>query len=152
VDDIEHPDQMLFDLDPGDDVSWDFVCETALRMRDLFRASGLEPWPKATGGEGLHVVVPIQRSGTHDDVAGIAKVVAVGFARTNRRYTVRSGAKNRPGKIFIDYRGNGRGQTGVGAWSPRARPNFPIAAPLSWSEVERGLPSDAYTINRLPPV
>jgi len=152
VDDIERPDQMLFDLDPGDGVPWELVCETALRMHDIFRSAGLDPWPKATGGKGLHVVVPIQRSGTHDQVAAIAQGVAVDFARTDRRYTTTSGAKNRRGKIYIDFRRNGRGQTGVGAFSPRARPNFPIAVPFTWAEVERGLPADAYTMSRLPPL
>ena len=56
----------------------------------------------------------------------------------------------RRGKIFIDYLRNGRGQTAIGTFSPRARVNFPIAAPFSWTEVQRDLPSDDYTMQRLP--
>ena len=60
VDDIEHPDTLVFDLDPGEGVPWQFVVETALRMRELLRTEGLESWPKLTGGRGVHVMVPVE--------------------------------------------------------------------------------------------
>jgi bifunctional non-homologous end joining protein LigD len=152
VDDIEHPDQMVFDLDPGDDVPWDFVTATALSMREMLQQDGLKPWPKGTGGKGLHVMIPVPPVRTHDDVSAMAKRIAARFAKGDSRYTILSSVAGRRGKIFIDYLRNGRGQTAIGAFSPRARVNFPIAAPFSWSEVERNLPSDAYTMHRLPPL
>lgn len=152
VDDIEHPDQMVFDLDPGDNVPWQFVTATALSMRAMLQQKGLDAWPKGTGGKGLHVMVPIEPMQTHDEVSATAKRLAAQFAKTDSRYTILSRVAGRRGKIFIDYLRNGRGQTAIGAFSPRARVNFPIAAPFSWTEVERGLPSDAYTMQRLPPL
>jgi bifunctional non-homologous end joining protein LigD len=152
VDDIEHPDQMVFDLDPGDDVPWDFVTATALSMRRMLQQEGFDPWPKATGGKGLHLMIPVAPLQTHDEVSATAKRLAAQFAKTDSRYTVLASVARRRGKIFIDYLRNGRGQTAIGAFSPRARVNFPIAAPFSWTEVQRNLPSDAYTMHRLPPL
>jgi bifunctional non-homologous end joining protein LigD len=60
------------------------------------------------------------------------------------------GLEDRPGKLFIDYLRNGRGTTAVGAYSPRVRPGFSIAAPVTWAEVERGVQSDAFTMDKPP--
>jgi len=59
VDDVEHADMLVFDLDPGEGVEWDFVVATALRMRELLEKEGLAPWPKLTGGKGLHLMAPL---------------------------------------------------------------------------------------------
>jgi bifunctional non-homologous end joining protein LigD len=61
VDDIEHPDMLVFDLDPGDGILWTFVTDTAFALRDFLAAEGLNSWPKSTGGKGLHLMVPITR-------------------------------------------------------------------------------------------
>ena len=66
VDDIEHPDLLVFDLDPGAGVAWEFVIESALRLRKLLQDEGLDSWPKTTGGKGLHLMVPIERDISHD--------------------------------------------------------------------------------------
>ena len=66
VDDIERADRIVIDLDPGDGVEWGFVVETALTIRDLLRREGLEPWPKLTGGRGLHLMAPLEASIAHD--------------------------------------------------------------------------------------
>ena len=60
IDDIERPDMLVFDLDPGEGVAWDFVIETALRLRRMLQDEGLEPWPKLTGGKGLHLMAPLE--------------------------------------------------------------------------------------------
>jgi len=66
------------------------------------------------------------------------------------RYTTSASIAKRLGRLFIDYLRNGRGTTAIGAYSPRARPGFPIAAPVTWREVERGIRPDAFTMDRLP--
>jgi bifunctional non-homologous end joining protein LigD len=151
VDDIEHPDQMIFDLDPGQGVEWDFVIETALRLREFLQAEGFEPWPKTTGGKGLHLIVPLDRSRDADEVHRYSRTLAQRFAtRAPRRYITSARLKDRPGNLFIDFLRNGRGTTAVGAYSPRARPGFPIAAAVTWAEVERGVRSDAFTMDNPP--
>jgi bifunctional non-homologous end joining protein LigD len=151
VEDIEHPDRLVFDLDPGDGVAWEFVIETALSLRALLQAEGLKPWPKLTGGKGLHLMAPIAGRIDHDEARRYAKKLAQKVAASAPdRYTLAADPRKRRGRIFIDYLRNGRGTTAVGAWSPRARPGFPIAAPVSWRQVEQGIRPDAFSMNRLP--
>jgi bifunctional non-homologous end joining protein LigD len=77
VDDLEHPDTLVFDLDPGEGVEWGFVVETAFRLRDLLAADDHDCWPKTTGGKGLHVMVPITPDmpwdAAHEYTRGIAR-------------------------------------------------------------------------------
>ena len=147
IDDIEHPDMIVFDLDPGEGVEWEFVIETALRLREELRAQGLEPWPKLTGGKGLHVVAPISPGMDWAAAKAYSKSIAEKVAATApQRYTTSAALATRPGRLFIDYLRNGRGTTAVGAWSPRARTGFPIAAPVSWADVQNGIEADALTL------
>jgi bifunctional non-homologous end joining protein LigD len=151
VDDIEHPDLLVFDLDPGEGIGWEFVVETAFRLRKLLADDGLDCWPKTTGGKGLHIMMPVERklawNPAHDYTRGIAQRLA---ATEPDRYTVSAALSDRPGKLFIDYLRNGRGTTAVGAYSPRARPGFPIAAPVTWKDIERGVRPDSFSMDELP--
>jgi bifunctional non-homologous end joining protein LigD len=151
VDDIEHPDTLVFDLDPGDGVSWGFVIESALAMREILLKSGHDSWPKLTGGKGIHIMVPIERTMTHDAAHRYARGLAQQLAVTApRRYTLSATMSQRKGRLFIDFLRNGRGTTAVGTYSPRARQGFPIAAPVTWRDVESRIAPDAFTLFRLP--
>jgi bifunctional non-homologous end joining protein LigD len=149
VDDIEHADMLVFDLDPGDGVAWDFVIETASRMRELLESEGFKPWPKLTGGKGLHLMAPLPGKLTHDDAHNYARRLAQRLGATDPdRYVTSASLTRRPGRLFIDYLRNGRGTTAVGAYSPRVRQGFPIAAPVTWKQVERGIKPDTFTMRR----
>ena len=148
VDDYEHADQLVFDLDPGEGVPWDFMIQTALALRELLEAEGLASWPKATGGKGLHLMVPLARRMTHDAAHAYAKRLARRLAAIDERLITVADPAKRGGRIFIDFLRNGRGTTAVGTYSPRARPGFPVAAPLTWRQVENGVPPQAYTMKR----
>jgi len=151
VDDMERPDTLVFDLDPGEGVEWRFVTDTAFALKDLLAREGLRCWPKLTGGKGIHLMVPIERSMLWDPAHEYARRLAENFiARDRGRYTLSASPSARSGKLFIDYLRNGRGTTAVGAWSPRARPAFPIAAPITWADVRRGIRPDAFTIEHRP--
>jgi bifunctional non-homologous end joining protein LigD len=76
VDDIEQADRIVLDLDPGVGVDWEFVVETALALRELMEAEGLESWPKLTGSKGIHVMVPLADSMTHDAARTYARGLA----------------------------------------------------------------------------
>jgi bifunctional non-homologous end joining protein LigD len=120
-------------------------------MRELLEKEGLDPWPKLTGGKGLHLMAPLARKLTHDAAHAYARRLAQRLASTDReRYITSASLARRPGKLFIDYLRNGRGTTAVGAYSPRVREGFPIAAPVTWREVERGIKPDAFTMRRPP--
>lgn len=146
VDDIEHADRLVIDLDPGPDVTWEPVVEAALRMRDLLKEEGLESWPKLTGGKGIHLMAPLDKPQTHDRVHSWARRLCATLAGKNPRQYILSAQAQRRGVIFLDYLRNGRGTTAVGPYSPRARKGFPIAAPTTWGRIESGIRPDAYTM------
>jgi len=152
VDDIEHPDVLVFDLDAGQGVSYDFVRETALTLREMLEEEGFEPWPKLTGGKGVHLMAPIAPDLEWDAAHAYCKDIAERLAATAPdRYTTNAALAARKGRLFIDYLRNGRGTTAIGTYSPRARPGFPVAAPVDWRDIERGMRPDAFTIAD-PPV
>lgn len=149
VDDIERADRLVVDLDPGEDVEWSFVVETALAMKELLEREGLVPWPKLTGGKGVHLMAPLPELIKHDVARVMARSLAAGLAATNaRRYTTLADPAARRGRIYLDYLRNGRGNTAIGAYSPRVREGFPIAAPSTWKDLAHGVRPDAFTINR----
>ena len=134
---FEHPDRLVFDLDPGADVPWTRVQEAAQLVQAFLAQLGLPCFLKTSGGKGLHLVVPIKRLHDWDTAKGFSQAVVVHMARTiPQRFVARSGARNRVGKIFIDYLRNGLGATTVCAWSARARPGLGISVPVAWGELQ----------------
>jgi bifunctional non-homologous end joining protein LigD len=154
VDDLEHADTMVFDLDPGPGVPWSFVVDTAFTLRELLeQADFTRTWPKLTGGKGLHVMVPLTKPMTHDVAHRESRAIAEQLARLDpERYTVSAALSARKGKLFLDYLRNGRGTTAVGTYSPRARAPGTIAAPVTWNALEQpSIRPDQYTMES-PPV
>jgi bifunctional non-homologous end joining protein LigD len=118
-----------------------------LTLRDLLHAEGLKPWPKVTGGKGLHLMAPLGQPIPHDGARRYARrLVQTLVDKKPDRYLLSASPAGRRGRIFLDYLRNGRGNTAIGAYSPRARPHFPIASPVTWSQVEQGIAADAFTI------
>ena len=151
VSDVEHADRVVMDLDPDEGLPWSRVTEGALTLRRMLDDIGLQSFVKATGGKGLHVVVPLRPRHDWVEIKGFAKWLAEELvAREPDGYTAVMAKKKRHGKIFIDYLRNQRGANAVTAYSARARPNAPVAAPLTWHEVEEGMRSDAFTVRTLP--
>jgi DNA ligase D len=138
VDQPERPDRLVFDLDPDESLPWREVVNAAFEVRDALAAQGLIPFLKTTGGKGLHLVVPIQRRRSWDEVAAFCE----GFARqmaaqTPGRYTANMAKAQRRGRIYLDYLRNQRSATAVAAYSLRARPGAPASTPLGWEELQR---------------
>jgi len=147
---FQHPDRMVFDLDPGEAVPWAQVQEAAQLMRAFLKQLGLPSFLKTSGGKGLHVVVPVRRVHDWDTVKGFSQAIVQHMARTiPQRFVARSGPKNRVGKIFIDYLRNGLGATTVCAWSARARPGLGISVPVAWSELPSLRAGDHWTVKTL---
>jgi len=146
VEDFEHADRIVVDLDPGEDVEWEAVADTALELRALMKREGFDTWPKLTGGKGVHLMAPLDEPMLHDRAHRIARGICSDFAaRAPNRYILSAQAK-RVSRIFLDYLRNGRGTTAIGTYSPRARQGFPIAAPVTWARLEQGIRPDAFTI------
>ena len=132
----EQPDRLIFDLDPGEGVSWEAVIQGAIEVRDYLEDLNLVSFVKTSGGKGLHVVVPLRPKTSWDEARAFAAGVAAGMTKASPSlYTDTMAKKARTGRIFIDYLRNGRGATAVAAYSTRARVGAPVSTPLSWDEL-----------------
>ncbi|HEU0098603.1 MAG TPA: non-homologous end-joining DNA ligase [Allosphingosinicella sp.] len=133
--DVERPDRIAIDLDPGEGIGFAEVREGALQVRQSLAAIGLESWPLLTGGKGVHVVVPIRPEAQWDEARAFASRFCAALAGLlPDRFTVALPKKERTGRIFLDYLRNQRTATAIMPWSLRAREGAPVATPLSWSE------------------
>ena len=133
---IDRPDRVIFDLDPGEGVTWPHVQEAALLMRALLAELQLASWLKTSGGKGLHVVVPLVPELAYDVVKGFSQAVVTHLAKTiPERFVAKSGGANRVGRIFVDYLRNGPRQTTAAAFSARARPGLGVSMPVAWEQL-----------------
>ncbi|MEJ0028660.1 MAG: DNA ligase D [Rhizomicrobium sp.] len=150
--DPETPERIILDLDPAPDIGFDRVVEGAQELRKRLGALGFEPFVKTTGGKGLHVVIAI-RNATWPEAKAFAKAMATGLEEDMpERYTTTIAKKARTGKIFVDYLRNDRTSTGVAPWSTRAREGCPIAVPIAWAQVKKGLDPKAFNIRTIAPL
>ncbi|HUF89881.1 MAG TPA: non-homologous end-joining DNA ligase [Gemmatimonadota bacterium] len=145
ADEIDRPDRLIFDLDPPDE-EFELVRFAAREMRELLRELGLDPYVMATGGRGLHLVVPLDRSADFDTVRAFARdVTGTLAARHDDRLTIETRKNKRRGRLFLDYLRNAYAQTGVPPYAVRPRPGAPVAVPLDWDELpDPDLRGDAY--------
>jgi bifunctional non-homologous end joining protein LigD len=133
---IDKPDRMVFDIDPGEGVTWARVQEAALLVRTLLDELKLKSWLKTSGGKGLHVVVPLAPKLDYDTVKAFSQAVVQHLARTvPSRFVAKSGAANRIGKVFVDYLRNGHGATTAAAFSARSRPGLGVSMPVAWEQL-----------------
>jgi bifunctional non-homologous end joining protein LigD len=152
ADDLEHPDKMIFDLDPPEgteDVR--AVRQAALDVRAVLAELDLQAWVQTTGSKGFHVLVPLDRTAGFDEVRRFARDVARVLVRRHQdKYTLEERKKKRGGRIFLDMLRNAYGATSVAPYSVRARPGAPVATPLDWHEVEAGASPREWTIQNIP--
>jgi bifunctional non-homologous end joining protein LigD len=148
---LERPDRLTFDLDPDPSVTWPQVIEAAHLTKTLLDELGLVCFLKTTGGKGLHIVTPIQRTLGWDEAKSFAKLVADHLVATiPQRFTSNMAKRARKGKIFIDYLRNAREATAIAAYSTRAKPGAPVSMPIEWDELSEDLPSDHFTVLNAP--
>jgi bifunctional non-homologous end joining protein LigD len=147
--DIEHPDRLVFDLDPDESVTWPRLVEAARLVRQLLDGLGLTSFAKLTGGKGIHVVAPLAPERGWAGVSRFARAVAEGIVSVApERYTANMRKDARAGKVFVDYLRNARGATAVEVYSTRAKSGGTVAVPVRWDELAR-LRSDAYTVRTI---
>ncbi|PXV55810.1 bifunctional non-homologous end joining protein LigD [Dyella jiangningensis] len=141
--DTTHADRIVFDMDPGEGVSWARVQAAARLARRWLDELGLQSFLRCTGGKGLHVVVPLRPAAPWAEVKSFAKSFAEAMAQAQpEEFIAVSTLSRRKGLIFVDYLRNGRGATSVASYSLRARAGAPVAVPLRWSELGK-LPGPA---------
>jgi bifunctional non-homologous end joining protein LigD len=136
ADRLDRPDLAVFDLDPDPSVPWERVKETAAVLRALLGEVGLLSFVRTTGGKGVHVVAPLERRSTWEEVRGFTKGIALELVRlAPAQFTAKMSKAGRKGKIFIDWVRNTPEATAIASYSPRARPGAPVAVPLAWEEL-----------------
>jgi bifunctional non-homologous end joining protein LigD len=134
--DIERPNRIIWDLDPGPSVTWKQVVQAARLVRDVLKTLGLKSWVKTTGGRGLHVVVPLTPGRNVAECLQFSRDVAGAIVRIDPRlYTTTFAKAGRERKILIDYLRNNRTNTTICAFSPRARAGAPVSVPLAWNNL-----------------
>lgn len=150
-DDVERPNRVVFDLDPGADVEWAAVVRAARMVRDALAALQLEAWVKTTGGRGLHIVVPLVPHADWSQCLEFTRTLSERFEQAHPDlYTTAFAKAGRSRKILVDYLRNNRTNTSIAAYSTRARKGAPVGVPLAWEELRGSLNPARFTVLTAP--
>jgi bifunctional non-homologous end joining protein LigD len=150
VGNLERPDRIVLDLDPGDEVPWTRVMDAGRLVRKVLSAIDLDSWCKTTGGRGLHVVIPLVPHAGWQDCLRFARAIAEALARAEpERFTTRFARAGRERHILLDYLRNNRTNTTIAAFSTRARPRAPVSVPVAWDELRPSFTPDALTLHQV---
>ena len=152
-DDVDRPDYLHFDLDPGEEVRWPQIVETAQVVNATLRGLGMPTHVKTTGSRGLHIYVPIVRGPTQKDVWTVAKTISVDIARRYPRLATaiyRKDARPRD-RVHVDFNQNAWGHTLASVYSVRPRPRATVSTPITWDELAAGATIDDFRMDNVPP-
>ena len=149
VDRPDRPDFVLFDLDPSDDVGFAETVEVALLVKALLDGIGLKSFPKTSGADGIHVLVPIERRWRYDDTREFAEIVARALVSTHRGLVTTEWTKAKRRGVLIDSNQNGEGKTIASVYSVRPKAGAPVSTPLRWDEVDQSLDPASFTMDEV---
>jgi bifunctional non-homologous end joining protein LigD len=151
-DDVDRPDSLHFDLDPGDGVPFERVLEAAQVVREALGTLKMPSYAKTTGSRGIHVYVPIVRGPAQQQVRQFAQTVAetLASARPGLMTAVYRREKRPRGRVLVDYNQNRWGSTLASVYSVRPRPEATVSTPITWKEVERGVRIEDFTVGNVP--
>ena len=146
VDKPERPDWVMFDLDPSEGSGFEEVIEVALLVKQTLDLLELESYPKTSGSRGIHVLVPIARRHTFEEVRDFAGIVAGALARAHPGLATTEWTKQKRRGVLVDANQNGPGRTNASVYSVRPRAGAPVSTPLRWDEVKSGLDPVVFTM------
>jgi DNA ligase D-like protein (predicted polymerase) len=149
ADDLDHPDELRVDLDPGPGVAFDDVRRVAMVVRDVLEENELRGWPKTSGSRGIHVNVRIERRWTFDEVRRAALAIAREVERRVPAIATSKWWKEERHGVFLDYNQNAKDRTVASAYSVRPLPDARVSMPLTWDEVPACDPA-AFTLATVP--
>jgi bifunctional non-homologous end joining protein LigD len=150
-DDVDRPDYVHFDLDPGPGATFDQVRECALVVRDALESLKMKPLVKTSGSKGIHIYVPIVRGPVQKAVWEFAKALAVTLAKQHPALMTSEYRKEkRPkGRVLVDYNQNRWGSTLASIYSVRPTPLATVSTPLEWNEVSRGARMEDFRLDNV---
>jgi bifunctional non-homologous end joining protein LigD len=150
-DDIDRPDYVHFDLDPGDGATFAQVRECALLVRQALETLGMRPLAKTSGSKGVHVYVPIVRGPLQKQVWTFAKALAVELASRHPKLMTSEYKREKrpPGRVLVDYNQNRWGSTLASIYSVRPTPLATVSTPVTWDEVESGVQIDEFRLDNV---
>jgi bifunctional non-homologous end joining protein LigD len=151
VETLDFPDYILIDLDPQE-CTFDQILEAMGLVKGVLDEIDLKGYPKTTGGDGMHVFVPIEPRYTYEQTRSFAEIISqvVIGERPELFTTPRAVAKRRKGRVYFDYLQISSGKTIAGPYVTRAYDGAPVATPLHWDEVKKGLTPKTFTIENAP--
>ncbi len=151
-DDVDRPDYLHFDLDPVPGASFEKVIETALLLKQALDSLKMPSLAKTTGSKGIHIYVPIQRGPTQKQVWSFAKELSHALAaQAPKLITAIYKVSKRPkGRVLVDYNQNAWGRTLASIYSVRPRPEASVSTPVTWTELERGMRIQDFTMKNVP--
>jgi bifunctional non-homologous end joining protein LigD len=146
---LEHPDELRVDLDPGPGVAWEDVRNVAMEVKALLQELGLRAWPKTSGSRGMHVNVRIQPRWSFSEVRRAALALSRAVERRVPALASSKWWKEERHGVFLDYNQNAKDRTTCSAYSVRPLPDARVSAPLYWHEVPDCVPAD-FTVLTMP--
>jgi bifunctional non-homologous end joining protein LigD len=146
IDKPDRPDFVLFDLDPAADAGFAETIQVALLVKEALDALGLASFPKTSGADGMHVLVPIERRHTYEDTRRFAEIIAGALARTHRGLVTTEWTKAKRRGVLIDANQNGEGKTIASVYSVRPKAGAPVSTPLRWDDVNEKLNPSIYSM------
>jgi bifunctional non-homologous end joining protein LigD len=147
--DLEHPDELRIDLDPGPGVSWADVRRVSMEVKSLLEETGLRGWAKTSGSRGMHVIVRIQPRWSFTEVRRAALALSREVERCLPALASSKWWKEERHGVFLDYNQNAKDRTTASAYSVRPLPDARVSAPLHWQEVSDCDPAD-FTVLTMP--
>jgi bifunctional non-homologous end joining protein LigD len=147
--DLDHPDELRIDLDPGPGVRWDDVRKVALEIRGFLEEVGLRSWPKTSGSRGMHINVRIAPRWTFEEVRRAALALSREIERRAPRLATSKWWKEERHGVFIDYNQNAKDRTTASAYSVRPLPDGRVSTPIEWEEVQDCDPAE-FTVFTVP--
>ena len=147
--DLDHPDELRIDLDPGPGVSWGDVRQVALAVNSLLEEVGLRGWPKTSGSRGMHVIIRIEPRWSFTEVRRAALALSREVERRMPSFASSKWWKEERHGVFLDYNQNAKDRTTASAYSVRPLPDARVCAPLYWREVADCDPAD-FTVLTMP--
>lgn len=147
----ERPDYTIIDLDPTEKNTFEQVIEVALAAKEILDSAGIEGYCKTSGSSGIHIYIPLGAKYSYDEARDFTKLLCYFIHEKMPKITsMERAVKNRKDKIYLDYLQNRKGQTLAAAYCVRPKPHATVSAPLKWSELEKGIQIQDFTIKTMP--